>query len=453
MSILGDPVIVNGTALCDGGLLPCSSGVLGSIVLMIFYGMVLGFGSKTIADGSELLMDILDPGFIGGFVLPVLGAVPDTAIILVSCLGPDAQSQLSVGIGTLAGSTIMLLTLPWFAALFVGRQDIENGMAVELKCSKFSSKSWMNQGISTDATVPVAAVIMIATGISYLIVQGPAFAWATAQPDDVQQNLERGFALTAAILSALMFIGYSVYQVYNTRSQSKRQDLAKQRLLVDKVLSRLAKRMDTEARTTTVKSALSKWKKFAVKSPAQPIQVEPTPSADEDDEEEEHSHDPKWKIALKSAAMLTIGTALIAVFSDPMVDTIQAFSEAANLPAFYVAFVVAPFASNASEVISSLIFAAKKKQANLSVTYAQLYGAATMNNTLGLGVFCAMVFFRGLQWSFSAEVISIMLVTVVVGLLGLRQTLRLWMAIPVGLLYPISIALVAFMESGAISWH
>ena len=29
-----------------------------------------------------------------------------------SGLGPDAQSQLSVGVGALAGSTIMLLTVP-----------------------------------------------------------------------------------------------------------------------------------------------------------------------------------------------------------------------------------------------------------------------------------------------------------------------------------------------------
>lgn len=33
-------------------------------------------------------MEILDPGLIGGFLLPVLGAVPDAAVILVSCLGP-----------------------------------------------------------------------------------------------------------------------------------------------------------------------------------------------------------------------------------------------------------------------------------------------------------------------------------------------------------------------------
>ena len=35
----------------------------------------------------------------GGIVLPLLGAVPDSAIIIVSGLGPDAQTKLSVGMG------------------------------------------------------------------------------------------------------------------------------------------------------------------------------------------------------------------------------------------------------------------------------------------------------------------------------------------------------------------
>ena len=39
------------------------------------------------------------------------------AIMLFSGLGPDAQSQLSVGVGALAGSTIMLLTVPLGAPL------------------------------------------------------------------------------------------------------------------------------------------------------------------------------------------------------------------------------------------------------------------------------------------------------------------------------------------------
>ena len=40
--------------------------------------------------------------------------------------------------------------------------------------------------------------------------------------------------------------------------------------------------------------------------------------------------------------------------------------------AFYVSFVVTPLCSNASELVSSLIFAAKKKKENISMTFAQV---------------------------------------------------------------------------------
>lgn len=150
---------------------------------------------------------------------------------------------------------------------------------------------------------------------------------------------------------------------------------------------------------------------------------------------------------------MVIGTAVVTVFSDPMVDSISAFSQYSGFPAFYVSFIVTPFASNASELISSLMFAMKKRKVNSSITYAQLYGAATMNNTLGLGVFCAMVYFRGLSWSFSAEVIAILVAQSVVAVLAMRRTIPMWMLIPSVILYPLSLALVAFMESPVINWH
>lgn len=68
-------------------------------------------------------------------VLPVLGAVPDGAIVLFSGLGDKAKAQesLSVGVGALAGSTIMLLTVPWGFSILAGRVNIENGQCTYKK--------------------------------------------------------------------------------------------------------------------------------------------------------------------------------------------------------------------------------------------------------------------------------------------------------------------------------
>lgn len=97
-------------------------------------------GAKLIADGSELLLEILDPGIIGGLLLPVLGAVPDSAIVVVSgAMGStaEAQDQLNVGVGTLAGSTIMLLTIPWAVGLWLARTDIRHGESVGASLATF----------------------------------------------------------------------------------------------------------------------------------------------------------------------------------------------------------------------------------------------------------------------------------------------------------------------------
>merc|ERR1712224_766383 len=114
---------------------------------------------------------------------------------------------------------------------------------------------------------------------------------------------------------------------------------------------------------------------------------------------------------------------------------------------FFVSFVVTPFASNASEFVSSLIQAAKKKKTNITLTMSQIFGAATMNNTMCLGIFLGLVYFRNLDWTFSAEVLSILLVTWIVGLLGsTRVFYRTWQMIAVLCLYPASIILVLVLQ-------
>merc|ERR1719159_2135067 len=95
----------------------------------IIYAYVLFQSSNLISDGSELLLLVPSvAGIVGSIVLPILGAVPDGMMVLFSGLGPDAQEQVSVGVGALAGSTIMLLTLPWFLAVLGGRVSLVAGV-------------------------------------------------------------------------------------------------------------------------------------------------------------------------------------------------------------------------------------------------------------------------------------------------------------------------------------
>ena len=76
------------TCLSQFGL-PDGSGNswLGQLFVMAAYGFILFKAAVLIGDGSEKLLLIYGPGIVGGLVIPILGAVPDGAIVLVSGLG------------------------------------------------------------------------------------------------------------------------------------------------------------------------------------------------------------------------------------------------------------------------------------------------------------------------------------------------------------------------------
>ena len=62
-------------------------------------------------------------------------------------------------------------------------------------------------------------------------------------------------------------------------------------------------------------------------------------------------------IKKRSAIMMGVGTLLVIVFSDPMVDVMSNMGARLSIPPFYIAFALAPLASNASEFIASFAYA------------------------------------------------------------------------------------------------
>jgi hypothetical protein len=82
-----------------------------------------------------------------------------------------------------------------------------------------------------------------------------------------------------------------------------------------------------------------------------------------------------------------------------------------------------------------------------SALLVQIYGGVTLNNTMSLGVFLAIVYGRRLVWEFTAEVLTIALVTVIMGLAAsIRKTFPLWISFLALSLYPLSLALVAVLD-------
>lgn len=185
-----------------------------------------------LSSGSELLLAILGPGLIGGLLLPVLGALPDALLILVSGLSGNtetAQSQVSVGMGLLAGSTVLLLTFIWGACVVVGKCDLENSVAVDSKDTKRFSLT--GSGISTDIWTSYAGIVMAVSLVPFIIVQFPNL---------LNSNSGKRLAvLIGFILSVSLLIAYCLYQVFQPMVQRRRLTYAKHKHVISGILQQL----------------------------------------------------------------------------------------------------------------------------------------------------------------------------------------------------------------------
>jgi hypothetical protein len=59
------------------GFLPCTTTVLGNLFLVLAYGFLMFRAATCLSAGSELLLEIMDPGLVGGLLLPILSALPN----------------------------------------------------------------------------------------------------------------------------------------------------------------------------------------------------------------------------------------------------------------------------------------------------------------------------------------------------------------------------------------
>lgn len=521
------------------------------IFLGLVYGFILSKSSALISDGSELLLLIPSlAGIVGSIVLPVLGAVPDGAIVLFSGFGPKAQEQLSVGVGALAGSTIMLLTIPWALCIIMGRVDIINGTAnYKAKPKLTRGFSFFGAGISPKPAIAKNGIIMIITAVGYVIIQGAAFGVGCDKGSDCAGGGEHWWALAALLVCVSSFAAYLVYNVLHANDEDKEDfvEEVKKHAIDSHILSLSAafesellkapimtttgavedaqekrfhdtlrsfyvrydrngdgvidpyelkfllhdigedmpedkfdiflKEIDTDGNgTINFKEFSAAIRQFLANKAEHflhhskdeyslTVQTNGGGSslnkgeeeAEEEEEEEEIPEDlaslppakQKFRILLRAGWMMGVGTAVVLLFSDPMVDVLNTLGTQFNINPFYVAFVLAPIASNASELIASINYATKKTKKTITISLGALEGAACMNNTFCLAIFLCLIFFKSLVWEFSAETIAIVVVELILFGFSQLKTPTIFHAIIIFALYPLSIFFVWLLENVA----
>lgn len=187
---------------------------LGAIYVFIVFK-----GCNFLSDGSELLEQTKWKSLIGPTIIPILGQVPDAAIVLFSGVGSDAQKEMSVGIGALAGSTVMLLTVPLVRAVFGGRIDLSEGKSLLDKDpdepGTLSATGLWN--IFTTGVVFNAKMIrrcgmwMAITLLPYLIIEVPAL-WFYSADDTVLTEQQSPYAFWAGLFGLSFFVAYLASQ-------------------------------------------------------------------------------------------------------------------------------------------------------------------------------------------------------------------------------------------------
>ncbi len=558
-------------------------GFIQLMFLGFVYGQVLMKGSNLIKDGSELLLLIPSlAGIVGSIVLPVLGAVPDGAIVIFSGLGPDAQTQVAVGVGALAGSTVMLLTVPWVLCLLGGRVNLlENGEpnyskpkgAVDFKKLVPEGRFW-GTGCKVGTSIGYSAKVMLVTLVSFLIVQIPALAKncgelhaapVNATGSDSGSSAECHSppiaALIGGIVATLFFVFYLWDQARLANSNPVKEALIDELrkkalddglmnirgLFPEKIMdldgvipiSRDNKRFqaflrpffnrfDTNGNGTieaeelrgllvalgenptkervkevmaevdTDKSGSISLPEFAAivaaaldsphpmsptterqqsglgRGEAEPLLAssgkktqkvneadEPAEGDEDEEEEEEEAEMPEEfvtltpaeqqrKVLQRSCWQMGLGVFLVLFFSDPMVDVFSEVGVRLGIKPFFVAFVLAPLASNASELIAAYAYSLKKTEKTMTISLSSLIGAACMNNTFCLALFLFLVYFKHLKWVFTAETVCIVVVEIIMFFIAQMRLQKSWMALVVGALFPLGILIVAALEAAGL---
>lgn len=181
-------------------------------------------------------------------------------------------------------------------------------------------------------------------------------------------------------------------------------------------------------------------------------------SGDDEDEEQEDMppdladlspEEQQSAIKRRACYKMFVGTALVLLFSDPMVDLLATMADKRDIPAFYVSFLIAPLASNASELVSAMKLAKKKTRESMKESLSTLCGAAIMNNTFVLGIFFLCFIIADLVWQFSAETVSICLIQYVIGATAIcKNVQRPFEGFIILLCYPAAMGIVYILKHG-----
>lgn len=74
----------------------------------------------------------------------------------------------------------------------------------------------------------------------------------------------------------------------------------------------------------------------------------------------------------KAIALLVLGIVMLALLAEPLIESVHSLSTSADIPPFFVAFVLVPLATNARVAISAIRSASRKIPRTTSLTLSEV---------------------------------------------------------------------------------
>ncbi|KAM7500735.1 hypothetical protein LguiA_025149 [Lonicera macranthoides] len=465
------------TVTCEPvyGFLPCTTNIWGQLFLILVYQYLLSLGERYVSFASSTFVRLHGPGILGGSLFHLLPTIPQLLLVLASGLSAStetAEQQAAMGMGLLAGSAVMMLTLVWGACVAFGSYDLSED-STSPKSEHHKPLSLTGFGLTTDLKTRWTARLMLISMVPLIILQLTKMLNTTSGT--------RVIILVALIVTLSLLIANSTYKVFSPWILDRRYEYVTQKFVKDKQLTLLTsngrpnravikeifqsndkdgdkKLSRTELRAlikgmklkedgligvddyveSTMKVfdiieddcinedefslAISTWIKEARAAETNQDHTSPNTSgttAENAEPEQQRLLDKTEEYLnfgsllvnyLKATFQLLLGIAILAVLAMPYLKTVGNFSAAANIPQFFVPYVIIPFALNYRRAMFFINSAREKTRSSISLTLSEIYGSAFMNNMIGLTTFLSLVYARDLSWDVSAEVLVVLII-------------------------------------------
>lgn len=170
-------------------------------------------GAQMVRDGIRLLCFFHSVSRVVGSVFaPILGALPDGLMVLFSGLGPDAQTKMSTGMGAMVGSTVMMLTLPWFIVNMLGSVPLKQDGTADYSRNQ-EPAGILSSGVTFRDSVLTTARMMAVSSCAVLIIEVPSAVLTGVHPNisiAQQAKAENLFAYSGFLMSIGFFVAFIV---------------------------------------------------------------------------------------------------------------------------------------------------------------------------------------------------------------------------------------------------